>query len=83
MAKTSLRVRVSPQLDAYSAVPADSMNYILLLNGVCHPVRDSSRDISVCTPRGCGPIWLLDCLERTAPSDLPGPDGPISLVLIL
>jgi len=79
----SPRVRWSRQADAFATIPATSMRYVLVLNGVVGYVPPASDRSDVSLPTGRGPKWLLDRLSAVAPEALPGPDGPIRLVLIL
>ena len=81
--KVSPRVRWSQQADAYATVPATSMRYVLVLNGVAGPVPSASDRSDVSLETGRGPKWLLERLSAVAPEALPGTDGPIRLVLIL
>lgn len=85
-AKSSVRIRWSQQAESFSAVPGDSMRYVLLLNGVVSghyatnrgdQARDAVRE------GGFGPEWLVDELSAASPESSPGAAGPIALVLVL
>ena len=66
-----------------ATIPANSMRYVLVLNGVADYPPSASDRSDVSLPTGRGPKWLLDQLSEIAPEALPGKDGPIRLVLIL
>jgi len=78
------------QADSFHIDASASMRYLLLLNGVavCAPGArvgrpDTISDFDETESTAVGPRWLVRLLTSVAPDAIPGPVGPIAVVLVL